>query len=78
MRRNKQYLSVFSPSAEKYRQEQLRIRTLFTDWSFPEDVLPISILVVLVQIHLQEIVWAKQYFHKYFLLIFMKLFKIAI
>ena len=28
------YLFVFSPNSGKYRQEKLRIRTLFTQWNF--------------------------------------------
>ena len=33
---NTEYLSVFSPNAEKYRPENHWIQTLFTQWFWPE------------------------------------------
>ena len=40
------YLSVFSPNAEKYGSEKLRIRTLFTQWQGPHFV-PADLLLIL-------------------------------
>ena len=34
LRRDTEYLSVFSPNAGKYRPEQFQIRTLFTQWKY--------------------------------------------
>ena len=40
IQRDMEYFSVFTPNAQKYRSEKLRIRTLFTQWCLLKKQIP--------------------------------------